>query len=365
MKPVRLLMTTDAVGGVWTYALDLTAELARRGVHTTLAVLGPAPASDQAGAARAVPGLDLALTGLPLDWAACEPAEVARAGRAVAALAREVRADLVHLNGPALAAQARFDAPVVGVCHSCVATWWASVRGGQMPDDFGWRTDLLARGYRACDALAAPSHAFAEATARAYGIASPAVVHNGRRPAPPRTPAKSERVVFTAGRLWDAGKDVATLDRAAAQVDAPVFAAGPLQSPTGERAALQHARPLGRLDEAAVAYWMGRARVFVSTSLYEPFGLSVLEAAQADCALVLSDIPTFRELWSGAAVFVPPGDDAALAGALNGLLDDPGRCGRLAQAARERSRRYTAQAMGAGMLALYRSLLPAAAEAAA
>ena len=42
--PTRLLMTADAVGGVWTYALDLAAGLAPFGVETTLAVLGPAPA---------------------------------------------------------------------------------------------------------------------------------------------------------------------------------------------------------------------------------------------------------------------------------------------------------------------------------
>ena len=51
---------------------------------------------------------------------------------------------------------------------------------------------------------------------------------------------------------------------------------------------------------------MARTAVFVSPALYEPFGLAVLEAAQAGCALVLSDIPTFRELWDGVALFVAP-----------------------------------------------------------
>jgi len=75
--------------------------------------------------------------------------------------------------------------------------------------------------------------------------------------------------------------------------------------------------------------------VFASVSRYEPFGLAVLEAAQAACALVLSDIPTFRELWNGAAVFVPPEDPVALAGAFTTLLHDPAaveRQGALAQA---------------------------------
>ena len=51
--------------------------------------------------------------------------------------------------------------------------------------------------------------------------------------------------------------------------------------------------------------------IFVSVSRYEPFGLAVLEAAHAGCALVLSDIPTFRELWQGAASFVIAAGSAA------------------------------------------------------
>ena len=39
--PRHLLMTADAVGGVWTHALELAAALAPLGVRTTLAVLGP------------------------------------------------------------------------------------------------------------------------------------------------------------------------------------------------------------------------------------------------------------------------------------------------------------------------------------
>ena len=40
MIPRRLLMTTDAVGGVWTYALDLAHDLTKVGVTVSLAVVG-------------------------------------------------------------------------------------------------------------------------------------------------------------------------------------------------------------------------------------------------------------------------------------------------------------------------------------
>ena len=75
---------------------------------------------------------------------------------------------------------------------------------------------------------------------------------------------------------------------------------------TASASALAHLQPLGELDERTLAGCLSARPVFVSAARYEPFGLAVLEAAQAGCPLVLSDIPTFRELWDGAALFVDP-----------------------------------------------------------
>ena len=104
---------------------------------------------------------------------------------------------------------------------------------------------------------------------------------------------------FTAGRLWDEGKNIATLDRAAACLGIPFQAAGPLVGPNGQRVALAHLHPLGAIDERTLADYLSARPVFVSAARYEPFGLAVLEAALAGCPLVLADIPTFRELWDG------------------------------------------------------------------
>ena len=356
----RVLLTADAVGGVWTYALDLAGGLGAHGAGTTLAVLGPAPAADQAEAARAVPGLRLLPTGLPLDWLAETPEQVEAAGAALAAMAAETGADVVHLHSPALAAGARFPAPVVASCHSCVGTWWEAVREGPPPSDFAWRTRLVARGCASADALVAPTAAFAAATARFYGLAeAPVAIHNGRRPSPlaARGPAP---FAFTAGRLWDEGKNLRALDRAAARLagSVPVLAAGPTESPGGARIALDHIQTLGRLGEGDVARRLAERPVFVSAALYEPFGLAVLEAAQAGCALVLSDIPTFRELWDGAAEFVPAADDRAIAAAIERAARDRDRLGA---AVRARAGRYTVEAMAARTAAVYRSLLRRAA----
>ncbi|WP_367617306.1 glycosyltransferase family 4 protein [Plastoroseomonas hellenica] len=357
---IRLFMTADAVGGVWTYALDLAQGLAAHGVTTTLAVLGPAPGTDQIALADAVPGLSLQVTALPLDWLAAHDGEVLAAGAEIAAAARAAGADIVHLNSPALAAAGGFPAPVVGACHSCLATWWAAVRNGPMPPDFAWRTDLLRRGYATATALVTPSQAFARATTEAYALPLPPhAIHNGRSPARigGAAPTAVPDFVFTAGRLWDPGKNLLALDRAAARLPVPVLAAGPLRGPEGSEVAPKHLIALGPLDARAMTERLRARPIYAALARYEPFGLAVLEAAQAGCPLVLSDIPTFRELWDDAALFVPADDDEAAAAAIIRLLADKPMRSRLGLAAQRRARRYSVSAMAAATFELYRSLL--------
>ena len=354
-RPRHVLMTADTVGGVWTYALDLAAGLAEAGVSASLAVLGPAPTADQAAEAAAIEGLTLVETGLPLDWTAPDVGALERASHGVRLLADRLDVDLVHLNAPALAASERFAQPLVSVAHSCLATWWSAVRSGPPPEDFGWRIRAHRLGLLASEAVIAPSGAFADATLRAYDVPRPSVVHNGRRAETTGLAAPRSGAVTT-GRLWDDGKNVATLDRAAARLSTPLTAFGPVRGPHGEHRGLDHASATGRLPAEAVRRELRSASVFVSASLYEPFGLGVLEAAQAGCALVLSDIPTFRELWDGAALFAPPTDDAAFAEAIQTLIDDGAQRERLVGASRQRASRFSVESMTAGVLDVYATL---------
>ena len=123
------------------------------------------------------------------------------------------------------------------------------------------------------------------------------------------------------------------------------------------RCRLRNLRTLGCLDDDEIGEWLARRPIFASVPRYEPFGLAVLEAAQAGCALVLSDIPTLRELWDGAALFVDPDDDAALADTLQALSDDRARRSALEAAAKERAHGYTVEAMAAGMHRIYEAVL--------
>lgn len=352
----HVLMTADALGGVWQYSLDLGAGLVRRGLSVTIAILGPAPAPARIAAAEAATGCRIVATGLPLDWMATDPAEVREAGAALARLAAHLRADLVHLHAPALAL-ADCPAPVVAVCHSCVATWWEALESGPLPADLAWRRDLAAEGCARVDALLAPTHAFAAATQRLYGLAErPVVVHNGRRtPTAVVQDTPPAPYVFTAGRLWDRAKNAAALDRVAARLDWPLRAAGPMDGPGAEHVRAPHLDGLGRLDDAGIAAHLAARPVFLSLARYEPFGLAVLEAAQAGCALVLSDLASFRELWDGAALFVSPDDADGAVAAIRILAEDPAERARRGAAARTRAGRYGVEAMTGGVLATFRA----------
>ena len=353
MSALRLLLVTDAVGGVWVYSLELARGLAAHGVDVTLAVIGPHPSSTHREQAA---GLRLIETGLPLDWMPTSPSEMRRAGDSVSALARREGADLVQTCSAPLLADSHFDQPCIAVQHSCVASWWSAVRGTPLPPEFAWRRDLVEAGLNQARAVVAPSVAFAAETARIYDICRPVLpVHNGRLPITPiATPP--EDFLFTASRLWDEGKNVDTLNAAAGLTAIPFEAAGPVEGPNGARAHLQNLRPIGELNAAQLAARLAARPIYVSAALYEPFGLSVLEAANAGCALILSDIPTFRELWRDAAVFVPARDAEGFAAAAERLMATPDERQRLGLAARNRAQLYTPARMAAQMATIYAGL---------
>src|SRR3712207_3946370 len=94
----RVLMTTDTVGGVWHYAIDLAEALGRRGVHVALATMGdPLSASQRAQAAR-LSTVSLHESTFRLEWMPAPWDDVARAGAWLLGLEREIEPDVVHLN---------------------------------------------------------------------------------------------------------------------------------------------------------------------------------------------------------------------------------------------------------------------------
>ncbi|TGS89494.1 glycosyltransferase [Mesorhizobium sp. M3A.F.Ca.ET.174.01.1.1] len=349
-RPKRILMTTDAVGGIWRYSLDLARELASQGISIVLAGLGPEPCEEQAREAQSF--TTLAWLKTPPDWMTHREDDLDRLPDELGPLASAYAADLVHLNAPAQAAGLDLPCPVIAVSHSCVVTWLHAVRGKAATGDWGWQKRRNRAGFDRADAVVAPSRSHADMLQACYGpIARLSVVHNGGLPGP--TAGHREPFVFAAARWWDEGKNALVLDAAAAHCDWPVFAAGPLKGPDGQRAHLDNCLSLGSIGHAEVRRLMGRAGIFVSPSLYEPFGLAALEAASSGTPLVLADIATYREIWDGAAVFYDKRDAHALAGCIASLAGDEGMRRRFGRRAARRAGKLSLRAQAATMREIY------------
>ena len=106
-----------------------------------------------------------------------------------------------------------------------------------------------------------------------------------------------------------------------------------------------------------VAAWLRSASIYAFPARYEPFGLSVLEAALAGCALILGDVPSLHELWDGAAVFVSPDQPQTLRLAVEGLIEDAELRQALAMRARRRALTFTPRRMALEYLQVYTDLL--------
>ena len=137
-----------------------------------------------------------------------------------------------------------------------------------------------------------------------------------------------------------------------------MIVAGSTDHPQGGRAAaLANVQATGALTAGDLAGLYARAPIFALPARYEPFGLAVLEAAAAGCALVLGDIPSLRENWSGAAIFVDAKDPAALRATINALIANPQERTRLAATARDRAHHFTLDRMALAYAALYRDMM--------
>jgi glycogen synthase len=350
----HIMMTTDTVGGVWVYATTLARALARRGEQVTLVTLGPAPRADQRAEVAGHRAIELIATDLALEWMDPAGHDLKRASESLVALACAITPDIIHLNSFREGAFA-WPAPVLVVAHSCVTSWWQACRGGR-PDEVRWHAYARAVDYglRAADAWVAPTAAFGRAIADIYAPPAPCrIIHNGIEDMPVAWGRRRD-VVLASGRIWDPAKNLEGLLAAAPDVSWPIEVAGAATGPNGETVVgAPNAALLGEMPRLVLLERMRHAAIYAAPARYEPFGLGVLEAARAGCALVLSDIPTLRELWDGAALFVDPCDRRALADTLNRLCIDGHFRDELARAASRRARQYGIDATAARYSALY------------
>jgi len=349
-RPRRILMTIDAVGGVWRYAMELARGLRPLGVETIFAGFGPPPSQAQSAEADKIG--TLVWLEAPLDWTIDSENRLEPISGLLAELALAHSAELLHLNLPSQAAGLAVALPVVVVSHSCVVTWFDAVRDSDVPPGWLWQKRRNHMGFQRAEAIVAPSHSHAAALRRCYGrLDNVEVVYNSSHFDSANVP--KEDFVLAAGRWWDDGKNAAVLDAAAPLARWPVFMAGPTRGPNGQYFAVEHATNLGELGHAELMALMAKAGIFASPSLYEPFGLAALEAARAGAALVLADIKTGLANWSGVALFCDPRDRRSFADAINRFADDRALRAEYGRKARIRSCNFSVEAQCKALVDIY------------
>ncbi len=97
----------------------------------------------------------------------------------------------------------------------------------------------------------------------------------------------------------------------------------------------------GWLTAEEVESLYARATAVVVPTLFEGFGLPVLEAMSRGCPVVCSDIPVLHEVGGDAAAYFDPRDVDSVVSAISAAIGDPARLAELARLGRERSEQFS------------------------
>jgi glycosyltransferase involved in cell wall biosynthesis len=183
------------------------------------------------------------------------------------------------------------------------------------------------------------------------------------RPRPDPAPDLPRPRVLFVGRLA-AQKGVTTLLEAVPLLRSPAAVVlvgdGPLR-PALERQAARVApsrvRFQGFVPHADVPAWLAAADVLVLPSVYEELGSVLLEAMAAGLPVVASAVGGIPDALGPAGRLVPAGDPAALAAAVDEVLDDPALAAELTAAARRRAAAFSWDTLAGQVLEVYRQVV--------
>ena len=354
---MRLLMTTDTVGGVWTYTKDLTAELLQKGVAVALVTIGRVPSALQREwldrtAAEWAGGFRWEVSEAPLEWMSNNERAYLDAEPLLLRVGREFGAQLLHSNQFCFGA---LPFPSVVVAHSDVLSWAAACRV-QM-ESSAWLdaySQLVSRGLESADVVVAPTQWMLDALAVNFSLPARArVIANGRSLSFSGQCPERKLQAVTAGRLWDEAKNLKLLQEVRSPF--PVLLAGEVEYESQMVARRPAATTmLGPLTEDDLLAVFRESAIYLCTSQYEPFGLAPLEAALCGCAVVANDIESLREVWADGALYFD--DASSLSALLAGLACDSQLLAAARHRSRRRAERYNAARMAEQYLGLYQMM---------
>ncbi len=361
---MRVLITADTVGGVWTYTQELAEGLLVTGCDVGIVSVGPAPSDEQRswmdGLRKKWLGKSwFAAKECSLEWMQDNAASYSAAESFLLERIRDVLPDILHSSQFCFGALP-VDIPKIVVAHSDVFSWWRSCRGAPAEESEWLRTysRLVHRGIEEADVVIAPTRWMLDQMEDCYGpLANAAVIPNGRRIAGPGRVSKKLQAI-TAGRLWDEAKNIGMLFEVESPF--PVLVAGDesFERETVCTDTSQCVQMLGRLQQEALLRIFAESAVYICPSRYEPFGLTAVEAALSGCAIVANDIQSLREVWGDAAIYFTRDDAAALSGVLRSLADNRTWLELAAEKAHARAQeRFSREGMARKYLGVYQQLL--------
>lgn len=342
---MHVLMTTDTVGGVWTYSCDLVSGYLQRGVDVCLVCLGRGFTESQWKDVRFLsdrgPGrFECISIDYKLEWMQDCDDDLAESAEFLYRVILDRSPDLLHFNQFCYGALP-VDIPKVIVAHSDVVSWWRAVHGSD-PEESAWiraYRRCVAAGLRGADVVVAPTMWMADQIRCIYGEPSRIqVIPNGSNAAGFAVDRQKHLRAVSMGRLWDEGKQIRMLEHVRTKL--PIYVAGDIAPPCeGDMPPLESpihgVHYLGSLAREDVRALLATSAIYVVTSRYEPFGLAPLEAALSGCAIVANDIPSLREIWGDSIFYFERNNPKALSALLDQLAMEESGVIRAGKQARE------------------------------
>jgi glycogen synthase len=358
---MRVLLTTDTIGGVWTFTKELAAGLLQRGNQVALVSFGGLPSREQkrwcsAMRAEYEHAFRFDSSAAPLEWMPANKFAYMNAESLLLRVADEFSPHLLHSNQFCFG-RLPLAIPTLITAHSDVLSWAAACRPEGL-DDSPWLDQyriLVQRGLAEADAVVAPTEWMLRELHRHFSIRchSQAIL-NGRSINLGADRQTRTLQAVCAGRHWDEAKNVGILS----EVDCPlpvVIAGATSQDGLHAPKFSSNVTFAGKLDEEDLLALFRNSSIYVATSIYEPFGLAPLEAALCGCAIVANDIASLREVWADGALYFENLD--ALRRVLLELSESPASLERCRRASLQRALQFTRDRMVESYLALYTQLL--------
>lgn len=114
---------------------------------------------------------------------------------------------------------------------------------------------------------------------------------------------------------------------------------------------------LNRIPRKDLAWLYQHAKLSIYLSIFEGFGLPVIESMASGCPVITSNVSCLPETAGGAALLCPPGDATELGRQINKIFYDEEFRNKLIEKGLERAREFHPEAFAKKMISLYTELI--------